>query len=218
MYAIIAIKADQGNDSLYDYNQTIYLDIKFFVDTYVESLKSQAFGYDTFDLNRIFVLYQLVSIREAVALNNHLYRVIKTQGYEKELGVAKRKAEELLLREYREKPLILYFARYIIFLSSKGIWSLLLTIGIIFIVYGLILLPAPSGWIELFEIQYDSYSNIFLVNHVINLVAGTLDLGVSFEIRSINIGGIILLIIGKLLSILLIGNYLVEQLYKRISD
>ena len=81
-----------------------------------------------------------------------------------------------------------------------------------------VLLPAPAWSVTMLEVKYHNYHTNFLLNHILNVLSGFIDLTDDYKVEPINKSGFLLCGLGKLAFIGVVTNILVEQIGKRIKN
>jgi|GEM_PF-1823541 len=193
---------------------TIYVCIKMLINKYVELIKINDFGYDLFCYSKLFKVISFLNYSEQLSILNYLFSVLDKEfpQIEKECLIRFIKVVKIdkifSEKEYKNFPqaLLLY--------SSLDIKTLVISLFLFILLVIIILLPACFESMEIFKIKYESYSDNFVINHVLNVLTLFGDIKNGFVVTSSNIFGVILQLFGKITFILLIVNFI----YKKISD
>jgi len=193
---------------------TIYVCIKMLINKYVELVKINDFGYDLFCFSKLFKVISFLNYKEQLSILNYLFSILDKEfpQIEKECLIHFIKIVKINKiineKEYKNFPqaLLLY--------SSLDIISLLISLFLFILLVIIILLPAHFESMELFKIKYESYSDSFIINHVLNVLTLFGNIKNGLVVTASNTLGVILQLSGKTIFILLIVNFI----YKKISD
>ena len=193
-------------------NQSIYIDIKHFINSYIEAAKKNDFGYDSFCIPKVLKVIDFLDCNKRIALLNYLLSTLSREFPEIDVdwvhnSISKAKIDEIITeKNYKQFP------KAFLLYSSLKIHTLLITLFLFFVLIFVILLPAPFSFMELFKLEYSDYSSNFILNHLFNVMM--LFSGIDDSITALNGVGVILYVIAKISFVLLIVNFV----YKRISD
>lgn len=217
LFAIIQIKSE--NRDFENVCNSIYVDSKNFISIYINSVDSRSFGYDFIELNKIIKIIEFnINTVEKIALCNYSCRLLLTRGFEDENSTLKNKLNSYKTTSILEQGFKLKTIRKLTsHLTSYSIKALMFTIFILFIITLLIFSPAPIEQMELFIIEYEDYSSDYLVNHILNFLAESVDVNEKFTIKPINELGILILVILKIVYILIILNYIYRKTIDLLS-
>lgn len=218
LYNIIQIKAQDAGSSVRNYNQTLYLDIKHFLRFYLDSVDGLAYGYDAIDTAKIFALYKHLRAQESMALNSYAIRLLKSSGFDREASQCKRQINQLKFLKAQQEQELTMFLAFLLYKASASFKSIMVSGLVLLVVFTLLLLPAPQWMPAIFTIQYDDYNTNFLINHVLNLLAGSVGIGEHFKISALNAWGLIMMVIGKIIIVVLIGNFILQELIQELTD
>lgn len=213
-YSIIQIKNAQPLTS--DIRNSIYLDVKHFIRLYIQSIDNRDLGYDIISIDKIKKAINFcANTDERYQLSLLAYRLLKTKGFEEESKNSKTFVNETKTRLLCSRPYSFgkYF-RIILHLSTYNLLSIIASILVIVIFSAIIFLPAPYKSWETFKITYHNYSEIFSLNHFVNIISNLFAVENDFKVETNSILGILTLIAIKLFYIIFIVNYL----YKKVID
>lgn len=212
---VIQLKLHSNEDILI---QDLYNDIKKFIAIYIDALEEKRSDYDVFDTQKIVGEFiKKTKGSERIDLLKFLIRTLKLKGFEEYV--------EDLQSELSKEEFKFYFrnfkVKHLLKLTYLGITynsvSIIFSLGFSFLLYYLVLLPAPKWSVELFNLSYVKYSDIFFYNHFLNLLSSFFFNNTAFKIEPINSQGVLLAAIGKLLFVVIVVNVLINQFYKRIK-
>jgi hypothetical protein len=159
----------------------LYRDVKIFIEYIVLSVKERIYGYDYIDTNKLKNMFLYFDPERRYYLYLFLERILKSNGFEEDLMWAKTELkkteiEYLCKRGWKKNGIFKNIFRLIFTLSSLNICSMLMSLLVIVAVTCVILLPAPFQKMEIFNIKYHSYSNNFILNHILNVISGFIGL------------------------------------------
>lgn len=225
VYNICYVKVD--NKEFLCHERSLYSDIKEFIKLYIENLDNYDFGYDQLNVEKLNII-NLLAPKERIAMIKYSERLAHSHGYEiewlqKQIPIAKRaicadrflhpKSHKLSLIEF-----IFNILQWIRLLVTRNLFSLILTLILFFISISVFLLPAPFEWMEFFSIDYYDYNKDFITNHILN-IANYL-IGINSDdtsVRPMNVGGFIFFTTFKLLFFVVIVDFIIKNILKRIS-
>ena len=81
--------------------QSLYLDVKLFINNYIRSKIDKDFGYDEFDRDKVLQAINIVNLRAQYLLLGHLERLLGSLGYDTNWIVIE-KNERAYLLSFRE--------------------------------------------------------------------------------------------------------------------
>ena len=215
-FTIINIKID--NPKLVRHVRPLYDDIKSFIADYIKSIDSLTYGYDVLDVDKIFFAIEALPGKEGIALHNHLIRLLKNSGFENEYHEALKNRNKLRLRDTWKTAPHWYVFRWILFHSSKSFGSLVLSVLAFLLLIALVLLPTKIEALQLFKIEYQPFSDYFLLNHTLNLVCHALEIGDGISIVPLNSFALFVFIIGKIALIIIVGNFLIQEITRKLAE
>lgn len=203
---IVQVKVTQNKVLYY---KELYRDVKKLFSLYIETIDERKFEYDV--VNRKYILENLLifEYKERLGLFEFLIRKLKKDGFEAEVIYfsSKQKSCKLsLLRAQFPKEGLKFFSCLI----TLNIWTILGSILTSYAIYFLILLPIDSP-ITLFDIHYKDISDNFWVNHFCNTILGIFSCNSESFVEPINIGGVLVVVIGKLVFILIVLKICIDK-------
>ena len=208
IFYLIQIKRNMAGN--YNGSTTIYIDVKNFIQVYVKSIENRDSGYDLLKLEKIDKAIDCINfIEQRYALYEYAYRVLKINGFENECDSLKLKINRLRTLKLKSEK---RYVKSFIHKWSYDLKSILITIIVLFIINGVIFLPAPVGWMQVYNINYNTFSAEFLSNHYLNLLGYVTGIEDTLEVTTSSIRGLLLLIFIKFIYILFIGNFLLEKI------
>lgn len=210
LYNIIYAKHKYGID---DYKQSLYLDIKKFVQSYITAADNEDYGYDEIQLSKIEEVVKLLEVKQRLSILCLVRRLFVMRGYDTDdLSFIITKTE-----------ISASFAAHSWFRGIR-IWlgASLLRVTLVYLFYVivlcLVLLPAPYRWMGLFEVTMNQYCSNFFFNHIANvlgLISGSDD--ISPTIIPANFVGMVVFSLSKLLFYLIFINYILKKMEEYLT-
>lgn len=210
LYNLIAAKV---KFQLCDIQQSLYLDVKQFIECYITSADSQDYGYDEVLLVRIMDVVHHLEPKQKVSIMYSTKRMFYIRGYEVENITEIINRIEMTVA-WKEK----HYRKAIRLWMCSSLTALLLTLLLYVIIISCVMLPAPLECMEIFEISLKDYTASPFWNHLMNSIAvltGNDD--ISPSITPIGIKGVLVYSIGVLLFYLLIANYALKKIENYIT-
>jgi hypothetical protein len=198
------------------YYNELYRDVKKMIAFYIEAIDERKYEYDIVNKDYIESNLAIFETKERIALYNFLIRKLKIHGLDHEVEdflFFKRKSElKLLIKTFPKSSLTLISK-----LITYNLWSIALTILISYLIYFIVLLPSFTG-IELFKINYKRISGNFYLNHLCNTLLAIFDVGSEEFIHPLNLFGVILIVLGKLVFIILILKVCIDKFVEHFKS
>lgn len=205
IYAVIGIK--RNNSSLLRYRQPLYLDVKHFIFHHLKSFDTEDYGYDIPNNDKVLEAIDALPTREQLAICRYACKLYENCGYE--ISFLDKKINRLRMEiAWKENQ---YFSS-MLRLSALNVWTLLLSYFIFFVVLYVVLLPAPFEWMGIIKVEPHDFGLNPFKNQLLNVLALMADENFSPEIVPCGLRGMMLVIFGKILFFLLIGNFIVKKL------
>lgn len=214
LYNLIFIKAELQND--------VYVDIKNFLRSYIESMEEKKYGYDTLNLSKIKECVNLLSKDQRITMFEYCKKLLIKSDLEQEW--------EILKNEYYKSKIInitssnLWFLNPLVLIKClylKSIYSykyLLLFIFILLVGNYVTLLPNNNNlWPSLFSVKYETISDNFYLNHLSNISLSLFEIDTEFKVIPLNLLGTVCLIIGKVIKVVLIVKFVSDKILKKLS-
>jgi len=204
-------------------NLSLYSDLKTLVKLYFTKLESSSYGYDTFRLDLIISKIKYTPTSQQIELLFFLKRLLIDNEYfelirdcEKEINKAKLENYKSTF-SYTKPKTYINVLKMILLWSSLSIFNLLFSLAIMYVLSFIVFLPAPYGFMEVFKVQYINFSDNYLSNHALNLLSFLFDLSNKMIITSNCWYGLLGIILGKILYIILIINFVLKEFIKAIK-
>lgn len=209
-FNIIEAKVEFG---LQDYRQSLYLDVKKFIQAYITAADNLDYGYDELRNDKIFSVIQHLEQKQQLSILSQVRRMYYVRGYDQDDIYSKLCSVDISVSwaECNYKRAIR------LWLSASLIRLLCLYLSYVIIV-GLVLLPAPVKMMELFNVIFKTYSTSKFWNHIANtlaLITGNESLSPIVEAQSVT--GVILYAIGLVLFYVLFANFVLKKIEDYIA-
>lgn len=211
LYNLISIKI---NCNLRNYFHPLYVDAKNYIHYLFKEEEFNDYGYDTLQEDKITEIIQKFPIPEQRALC--IFTKHKASEYGLELSKIDNLFYNVSLSELRDNK---NWLQYLSLLLGKNIWIMLLCYLLFVIIITLMLLPAPFEFMEILDVTLCPISNNNIANYLSNALIWLF--GIEQEnIRIVPIGfiGTLIYCLGRIFSILFIGNYLFQKICSYISS
>jgi hypothetical protein len=194
----------------------IYVDVKRLIILYFEETELKDFGYDEFRFISFQNLLEKFSPEKRIPLIAFLIRKCK----ENDIDVSQMSKYYIGSRKqylYKEHK----YVRYLLVTLANNFWTLLFCYIVYLVILALIISPVPDWGIPMYDVKLIDISSNNLLNYLCNAIA-LLFAPEEYAPTVLPTGviSLILFVFGKLISYLIIGNYLYQKLfdYLKISD
>lgn len=205
---IIDSKIDSNDQTIVNLKNSLYLDLKRFVSLYLRNKRRKDFGYEDYNKNLLleYVKCPWLTIEQQFRLLSYTQYLLETLSYESTwLNIHYRK---LQLELAKEKNIV----KYILLLSSWNIWTIIISIFILYFIECLILLPAPFHFMEWYSLQKVTLSSNCFINHLVNVLSLHFSCIDNSAKVSFTAPGILALVCWNLLYIVVGVNFLFKNL------
>ena len=210
LYNLIKVKV---NWQLFEIRQSLYLDVKQFIESYLISVDYQDYGYDNICFTKIMEVVDFLEIKQRISIMYYTKRLFYIRGYDIEFIVDKINDFKIKVA-WSEKS----YLEYILLLIGSSFISLLITLLIFVVIISLIMTPAPFENMEIFKVELRKFSTSPLLNQLINsLTLLTGNENISPTIIPIGIKGIVVYYLGLISFYILIVNYVLKKIEKYIT-
>lgn len=205
-YEIIHVKTEFG---LEEFWQSLYIDVKKFIHSYIASAAKEDYGYDEIIVEKIAdTIYHITDLKKQRSLFQVARRLYGLNGYEPDdLSEYVSKLDlKIAISENKYPKAICLFL-------SSNICTVLVSYLLYVIAVGLIMVPAPYKWMELFHVELNEFSSNPFINHVANTLALiTGNDSISPSIMPNGILGMIVYCVGVILFYFFFVNFLFKKL------
>ena len=198
-------------------NMGVYVDIKTFIRYYTRLVETNKYGYDSLCFDKAFKVIDLLPYNERISLLNFLISIITREYPEFEIETIQTRIKEIKIEKIFLEKRWGEIPNAILVWSSLRVCTLLIVLTLFVVIAYLVLLPAPVFISPLFEIKYVNYSSCFHLNHLLNILSLFMDIDSGCEVKALNPIGLIELMIGKIVFILLIVNFVYKKIIDKIS-
>lgn len=209
MFNIIEIKI---KFNLKDYRYSLYTDIKLFLKYYIKCREFKDYGYDS--LNHDKILQYINYLAPQKSLNLLLYLKRTLQKSFNDVDWLDKPISKTKVRIYMSKYNILMA---ILYKSTYSLVNMIIFLLFLFFIICLILYPVSDPIIPMFEIEHGTYHSNSIINHIINVCGLILNLDLKCKVTTLSSSGVILYGIGKLLFWIVISNFVLLKIEKKLS-
>lgn len=216
-FNIVQLKIDSNDNSI---KKDLFLEIRNLIKYSVGSIDESYHGYYSLTdehSNKILEKISCLSLQEQISLIKFFNRTLKLSGYYEE---ADKLEKQIAWRELKllTKPLkVKNINQAILRFSTLNVLTLCLSLFFIYIIYTVILLPAPFKWMTLFQVEYKSYSENFILNHFANTILEFCQIESDFKVFPNSVLGVCAIVFIKILLLVLIFNYFLSELKQKLK-
>lgn len=196
--------------------QSIFIDCRTFLKLSITSIDEPNFGYYNLNSRSVNKVVSCVSVEEQLSLLRFFLRELKQNGFEENLDWVKKMIKQRELKVYSKNISFTNIVKYFAVLSTYNFLTIILSLLLLFSTYCLILLPAPFQSFECFNSEFKTFSTNTILNHFANSFLSFSSIDDDIKVKPVNIKGVLLLIFFKLLLIIFILNYLLEELKAKL--
>lgn len=210
-YSIITIKTD--HPALANEYQSLYKDVKMFIEAYADELSCMDYGYDQPNTDKLEKVCENLTNAQQRSILNIVY--IRYSQYNDVVKWVKLYKSKNAIRFSCEKFKWYNPWSWIDILANLVLcnWgSIIIFLLILFILICIVLLPAPSENLTCIEFTKQCYSDNFVIDHAVNVLYALFHIGEDVNIQPINTCGVILIVAYRILIILFIVNILYNKL------
>ena len=209
MTIIIDTKISSNNSDVQNVKNSLYLDIKHFVSAYLRNKRKKDFGYEDYDSEILleYVLSSNLSVEKQYRLLVYLKYLLETLSYETTWLSNTIFKKKLKLAKKRKS------LKYLLLLSSQNLWTILLSILLLYLIECIILLPAPLPCMEWFSFQKVSISNNAFINHLANVITLHFDCIDNSAKISFTTLGLVSLVLWNVVYVVVGVNFLFKSLF-----
>lgn len=209
MFNIIEIKIKYN---LKDYKYSLYTDIKLFIKYYIKCREFKDYGYDS--LNHDKILKYIDCLEPQKSLNILLYLKRSLQKTFNDVDWLDKPISKTKVRIYISKGNIFMAILYI---STYSLVNMLVFLLGLFFIVCLILYPVSNPIITMFEVEHGMYHSNSIINHIINVCGLILDLDPKCKVTTLSSSGVILYGMGKLMFWIVVSNFILLKIEKKLS-
>lgn len=221
----------QKNFSLYQKNLRKYpnyikydafKDLKLILELYSEIFHLRGYNYSKFTHEELKKLVHIYSISEKRELIGHLVKALVKNGNDEEAKYVIMLLNKIEIFYYWEsiKNLKNIFSNSLKLLHkiiSYNLAVLLLFIILYLLFSTLIFCNAKIDFMAVIEVEKINISHFNWLNNLGNLLTYIFDLDDKMQVKPLNFAGVFILSFQKSFLILVIGNYLVKEIFNKIK-
>lgn len=196
----------------------IYKDIKQFIDAYIETIKLADYGYDNFNYVKLEQLIELLPSNQQIGLLQYITSVAARELPEHDRTWFVSRIHKAEINQILESRNFLLYPKTFLLYLGQSISRLLLGLTSLFLLTCIIMLPAPIESLAVFNITFENYSQNSFLNHLMNVLSLFADLDNNFKIQPLNFLGLTLIILGKLIFVTFIINFIYYKISDKISQ
>ena len=205
-YSIIQIKS--RHNEVAGYHQSLYVDIKQFIDAYVDGVadNDSDFGYDKVNTTKIIQAIKVInSNRQRIQLWKRAEAELAEHGLIDECNMIRTCCKKSVIKDSFSSCSITKWLKGVCYLSVYNVWTVIFSIVIVFTLNYALTLPLSTDEHPMFIIEHDQYSGNLYLNHFLTYFASVLDLTDITFCKAGNKAGLIVLLSFKLFYILYVG-------------
>lgn len=195
----------------------VYQDFKIFITHYIQIINLERFGYDEFNFDHIKKKIDYLPLSERIKIISFLKKNLKHEGFIVESDLVEKYHRKTNLQSLLKNASIKSIWKIFFHASSYNLFSLLLTLLGLILISSIALLKSPFNWMAIFEVKVDHYSNFGIVNNALNILSYISGFEGQFVAKPINSGGVIVLIVTKLLYLIIIVNFIIKEIQKKLN-
>lgn len=206
---IIDAKVGSNNLDVQNSKNSLYLDIKYFISVYLRNKRKKDYGYEDYDRELLleYVLSSSLSVEKQYKLLVYLKYLLETLSYE--TAWLSGKIYEKKLKLAKEKQSI----KFLLLLSSRNLWTILISILSLYFIECIILLPAPLSCMEWYTFQKVSISSNAFINHLANVIILHFDCIDNSAKISFTTLGLVSLVLWNVVYVVVGVNFLFKNLF-----
>lgn len=206
---IIDTKVESNNLDVQNAKNSLYLDVKCFISVYLRNKRRKDFGYE--DYNRELLLEYVLSSNLSVEKQYRLLVYLKylLESFSYETAWLSNKIFEKKLKLAKEQKSI----KYLLLLSSRNLWTILISILFLYFIECIILLPAPLSCMEWYTFQEVSISSNAFINHLANVITLHFDCIDNSAKISFTTLGLVSLVLWNVIYVVIGVNFLFKNLF-----
>lgn len=206
---IIDAKLGSNNLDVQNAKNSLYLDIKYFISVYLCNKRKKDYGYEDYDKELLleYILSSNLSIEKQYRLLTYLKYLLETLSYE--TAWLSEKIFDKKLRLAKKQKSI----KYLLLLSSRNLWSILISILSLYFIECIILLPAPLSCMEWYTFQKVTISSNIFINHLANVITLHFDCIDNSAKISFSTLGLVSLVLWNVVYVVVGVNFLFKNLF-----
>lgn len=199
----------------YSFSDECYLYAKEIIQLEFDTFQERKYGYDQIKIDKYLCLFKRFPSPEKISILEFFKRMLVVNQYTNSIYRINDTIEKEKYRMFFYQRRKFWWLKVIYKYPSLSLTNLLITFGVLFVVYCIVLLPAPFKPLQLIEVEQYNYSSIS--SHVFTVLGLVFGLYENISIVPLNNFGVILLIAFKCFFSLYIIGYLLNEFKKRIN-
>lgn len=206
---IIDTKKDSHSQDIVNVKNSLYLDLKRFISLYLRSKRRKDFGYEDYNKELLleYIKCPLLTTEQQFRLLSYTQYLLESLSYEASwLNIHFRRLQLKLAKEKHK-------VKYLLLLSSRNVWTMFLSILILYAIECFILLPAPFQFMGWYSFQKEPISSNSFINHLVNVLSLHFSCVVNSAKVSFTAPGMFALVCWNFLYIVIGGNFLFKNLF-----
>jgi hypothetical protein len=218
LYTIIQVK--NNHSELSDIHQSSYIDTKQFVDTYINGVveSDSDYGYDNVDVNKIIFAVQVEkSNKKRIQLWKRTESELTEHGLNGECEAINSYCKKSIIRESFCSNGLVGWLKGICYISVYNVWTVLITLLLVFIIEYIVTLPLSNADMPMFIIEHEQYSNNMYWNHFLTYYASVFELTEKSFCKAGSLIGFIVLMAFKLFYICYGGWHAANIIQKKLT-
>ena len=200
-----------------NFKNDLSIDIKRYLNSLVDLAENGPRKYDIINENKINELLENVEYNDKINYINYLIRILEKSSFKDDIKKFQKLRYKTILKNSIDNHWSLKsICNIIIYFPLLNIYTLTTTLLFIVLIANLILLPAPFKFMEFlnYKIEFINLSENYFLNHFTNVTSALIGVNNGFKITPLNIGSMILLVVGKIF----IFAYVVSLIFNKLTD
>ncbi len=219
-FNLVELRKTLFDEGEFPNEQELFLDIKKLVGYYINSVDESYYGYYEIaksNSDKVLEKISYLQLEKQIYLIETMQRKLKLAGFTDQAEYFDDKVDSIRLKKFVQKWHFKNLFKIINILAARNFLSLLVSIFFVYLIYSLLLLPAPVSWMEFFTINYSDCSSNRVLNHFLNTMLSFSQIDSDFSIEPKGIVGVLLLIIIKVSILVLLFNFFMSQFKKKLN-
>lgn len=181
--------------------QPLYVDIKQYIEAYIDGVMDSGtdFGYDAVNTDKIIKAINAINVeKQKIQLWKRAEGELLEHNLTDECNEIRTYYKKSVIRESFASHTLIGILKGIGYLSVYNVWSVIITLLLVFIFNYIITLPLSKDENPMFIIEHEVYSDNIYWNHFLNYFANLIELTDKTFCKAGNIIGLIVLLILKI--------------------
>lgn len=218
LFTVIQIK--YRHRELSAIRQSLYVDIKQFIEAYIDGVMDSGtdFGYDAVNTDKIIKAINAIDVeKQKIQLWKRAEGELLVHNLTEECNEIRVYYKKSIIRDSFASHSLLGFLKGIGYLSVYNVWSVLMTLLLVFVVNYIITLPLSENENPTFIIEHEAYSDNMYWNHFLTYFANILELTDKTFCKAGNLIGFIVLLLLKLFYVCYVGWNAVDIIQEKLT-